>query len=66
MRKRGLSPDRYERMEKAFHERLRDGFLQIARKEPERCSVIEADADIATVTQRITDCVSARFGIQLS
>lgn len=61
---RGSNPDRYERMEKAFHERLRDGFLDIAHKEPERCSVIDAAADIETVTRRIIDCVFARFGIQ--
>ena len=28
--------DRYERMDRAFHERLRQGFLEIARHEPDR------------------------------
>jgi dTMP kinase len=34
--------DRFEHMEKDFHERLRKGFLNIARKEPERIQVIDA------------------------
>lgn len=43
---RGGGDDRYERMDLAFHERLRQGFLEIARREPKRCAVIEATASI--------------------
>ncbi|MGB4106719.1 MAG: dTMP kinase [Alphaproteobacteria bacterium] len=34
--------DRFEQMEPGFHERLRQGFLDIAKKEPERCHVLDA------------------------
>ena len=65
MIERGADPDRYEKMDTAFHERLRRGFLEIAQKEPERCVVIDADADIDSVTARIFDCVESRLGVTL-
>jgi dTMP kinase len=45
--------DRYERKGLAFHKRLREGFLDIARKEPQRCRVIDAGADIAEVENQV-------------
>lgn len=65
MIERGADPDRYEKMDTAFHERLRRGFLEIAEKEPGRCAVIDADTDIDGVTARIFDCVEARLGVTL-
>lgn len=65
MIERGADPDRYEKMDTAFHERLRQGFLEIAAKEPDRCAVIDADSDIDTVTARIFDCVEHRLGVTL-
>lgn len=53
--------DRYERMDRAFHERLRQGFLDIARHEPERCIVIDASADAATVQAAIAAAIAARL-----
>ncbi|NUB01686.1 dTMP kinase [Azospirillum melinis] len=55
--------DRYERMDIGFHQRLRDGFLDIARQEPERCAVVDADADLDTVQARIWDTVAGRLGL---
>ncbi len=57
--------DRYERMGTEFHQRLRDGFLNIAAQEPDRCAVIDATANIETVTQAISKIVSDRLGVQL-
>lgn len=65
MQERGDAPDRYENMDTAFHERLRQGFLEIAQKDPERCAVIDADTEIDTVTARIFDCVERRLGVTL-
>ncbi|MEX2648563.1 MAG: dTMP kinase [Alphaproteobacteria bacterium] len=45
--------DRYEAMDAGFHERLRQGFLAIARAEPERCAVVDATAPPASVHERI-------------
>ncbi|SMH60132.1 dTMP kinase [Azospirillum agricola] len=53
--------DRYERMDIGFHQRLRDGFLDIARREPERCSVIDADADLDSVQARVWNATATRL-----
>jgi dTMP kinase len=58
--------DRYERMDIGFHQRLRDGFLDIARREPERCAVVDADADLDTVQARIRDAVAGWLGLELT
>jgi dTMP kinase len=63
---RAGDPDRYEQMDMEFHERLRAGFLEIARTEPDRCAVITASADIDTVTARIRDCVADRLDAKLA
>jgi len=65
MIERGADPDRYEKMDTAFHERLRQGFLEIAKQDPDRCAVIDANNDIDTVTARIFDCVETRMGVTL-
>lgn len=53
--------DRYERMDTSFHHRLRDGFLDIARREPERCVVIDASRSLDEVHAAILDAVDARL-----
>ena len=45
--------DRYERMGLAFHQRLREGFLEIAKQNPQRCRVINAADSVETVSQEI-------------
>lgn len=55
--------DRYERMGRDFHERLRAGFLEIAKAEPGRCAVIDADGDVETVHGRIMAAVCDRLQI---
>lgn len=52
---------RFESKGLAFHERLRAGYLEIARREPQRCVVIEANADIDAVTAAIGDAVDQRL-----
>ena len=66
MRARAGDPDRYEQMDTDFHERLRNGFLEIARNEADRCAVIDASTDVDTVAARIRDCVKDRLGVTLS
>ena len=58
--------DRFERMERNFHHRLRDGFLKIAAAEPTRCAVIDASRDIDAVTAEILGIVQTRWGGRLS
>ncbi|MDQ2102415.1 dTMP kinase [Azospirillum isscasi] len=55
--------DRYERMDIAFHHRLRAGFLDIAARDPERCVVIDAAHPVEAVQAAILDCVTRRLGV---
>ncbi|HRI77617.1 MAG TPA: dTMP kinase [Alphaproteobacteria bacterium] len=57
--------DRYERMGLAFHTRLREGFLSIAKQNPQRCVVVDAAADIQSVHRHVLDIVTRRFGLAL-
>jgi dTMP kinase len=58
---RGGAEDRYERMGVAFHQTLRAGFLAIAQAEPGRCIVIDADAPVEMVAERIWAAVCDRL-----
>ena len=44
---------RFEKVDVSFHERLRQGYLELAKKEPERFRVINAASDVETVHQEI-------------
>ena len=59
----GGGSNRYERMTPDFHERLRQGFLDIAAREPERCAVIDADRDAGTVARAVRAAIGERLGI---
>ena len=56
---------RYERMDRAMHERLREGFLEIARGAPERCVVLDATASADSVAVAVNVAVSERLGVGL-
>jgi len=62
---RGQGEDRFERMGHDFHQRLRQGFLQIAAGEPGRCAVIDAAASIEQVSAAICAVVSERLPVSL-
>jgi dTMP kinase len=64
-RGRESGEDRYERMDTQFHERLRQGFLDIARREPERCAVIETVGAKEEVEAKILATVGERLGVEL-
>ena len=55
--------DRYERMNEAFHDRVRAGFHAIAAAEPERCAVIAADQEIAAVWAAIKATIAGKLAI---
>lgn len=57
---------RYERMDASFHERLRRGFLDIARREPRRCAVIDTTQDVDAVTAQILATVARRLRVKIS
>jgi dTMP kinase len=57
----GEKKDRFEREGAAFHETLRQAFLDIARAEPSRCAIIDADRPQQEVAQAIWACVRERL-----
>ena len=58
--------DRFERLDREFHRRLRDGFLSIAQAEPKRCAVIDASGEVADVHRAIVAAVAARLQVMLT
>lgn len=56
--------DRYERMGLAFHERIRDGYREIASIEKDRCVVIDASGDIESVSERVIATVQGHIAGQ--
>jgi dTMP kinase len=52
---------RFERKDRAFHEKLRQGFLDIAAREPKRCVVIDATGDVDAVHQAVLAAVRERL-----
>jgi dTMP kinase len=44
---------RFEQLAIDFHQRLREGFLQLAKQEPQRVTVIDAEGEAESVHQRV-------------
>ena len=55
--------DRYERMNEAFHDRVRAGFHSIAQAEPGRCAVVAADRGIEAVSAALKEAVTKRLNV---
>lgn len=49
----GNDEQRFEDMDLSFHKNLREGFLQIAKRDPQRCIVVNADQTIENVHKEI-------------
>jgi dTMP kinase len=54
---------RFESKGLDFHRRLREGFLAIARAEPQRCALIDASGGIDDVEAKVWGAVQARIGV---
>lgn len=59
----GDAEDRYERMDTAFHHRLRAGFHAIAEREPSRCAIISGENSPEQVHEAVLTVVSHRLAI---
>lgn len=51
------APDRFEREQAAFFERVRQGYLDIARRDPERVQVVDASPELEQVTASIQQVI---------
>ena len=60
---RGGGEARFEAKGIAFHQRLRQGFLDIAAAEPKRCVVIDSHQPREAVTEAIWTAVRERLGL---
>lgn len=57
---------RYEGMALEFHQRLRQGFLAIAKADPGRCALIDATGELEEVAGAIRTVTSDRLGLALA
>ncbi len=57
-----LERDPFEARTLAFHQRLRQGFLAIAAREPQRCAVIDATQSPDAIAADIRTLVATRLG----
>jgi dTMP kinase len=55
------TPDRFEAEDIQFHQDLRDAYRQIATEDPQRCVLIDADADADTVAARVWTALRDRL-----
>ena len=60
---RGGGEARFEAKGIEFHQRLRQGFLDIAAAEPQRCVVIDSHQSQEVVAEAIWEAVQARLGL---
>ncbi len=60
VQKRG-EQDRFEASALSFHERLRQGFKEIAAAEPRRCIIINANQSEEAIHQSIVQLIEERF-----
>jgi dTMP kinase len=62
---RPVAADRFERLDRDFHERLRQGFRAIAAAEPARTVLIDATPEPEAVYRAVRTAVESRLGIAL-
>lgn len=54
LKRRGsAAPDRFEGEGVSFHEKLREAYRKIAESDPQRCAMVDANADPKTVAERV-------------
>ena len=57
----GQDADRFEGMDLAFHERLRQAFLEIAKAEPRRCIVLDGTLEAEEINARVWENILEAF-----
>jgi dTMP kinase len=60
-RRGAATPDRFEAEDIGFHQKLRDAYRQIAEAEPQRCALIDANADANTVAAKVWTVLRERL-----
>ena len=60
---RGGKENRFESFDAEFHGRVREGFLDIAAREPARCVLIDADRSVESLEAAIWAAVAPKLGL---
>jgi len=60
-RRGAAAPDRFEAEDIDFHQKLRDAYRRIAEAEPQRCALIDANADANTVAAKVWTTLRERL-----
>jgi dTMP kinase len=55
------APDRFEAEEISFHQKLRDAYRRIAEDEPQRCVLIDANAEAVAVAAKVWTALRERL-----
>jgi dTMP kinase len=55
--------DRFERLDRDFHEKLRRGYRQITADNPTRCVLVDASGDPHSVHRAVVAAVEQRLGV---
>ena len=62
--KRGTGETRFEKFDTEFHEKLRKAFLDIAKRNPDRCAVIDAAQSEDVVAEAIWKQINRRLRVK--
>ncbi len=57
--------EKFEKLGLEFHQRIRAGYLDIVKKFPERCVLIDATPSLEEVTASMIDVIEKRFDVDL-
>tara|TARA_B100000686_G_scaffold321609_1_gene374488 strand:- start:720 stop:1412 length:693 start_codon:yes stop_codon:yes gene_type:complete len=56
--------DRYERLGLGFHEKVRKGFLNIAKNDPKRCVIVDASQSQEDIFDQLKQILELKYGIK--
>ena len=62
--RRSGGADRFERLDRRFHEQLRAGFQAIAAAEPARCVLLDASGSVDDVHGAVVAAVAERLNVR--
>jgi dTMP kinase len=61
IKKRKSGIQKYEKMNINFHKKIRNGFLEIAKKNKKRCFILNADEEPIKINKKILQIINKRF-----
>jgi dTMP kinase len=65
LRQSGKAADRLEREDHAFHERVRQAYLQMAEAEPARFVIIDGTPSMEAISRQINETLRQRLGLKI-